>query len=250
MFFGLSVMMEHKGRGETKMADTHIDTEVYKPIRGYEGEYQVTSLGRVYSQKRHMFLAAGKNTHGYMKVRLCMDGKGKTTLVHKLVAEAFLEKHEVRASEKLQVDHIDQVKTNNAVWNLRWCTSRANQLNRGLQRNNSSGFIGVSWAKRENKWRANTRIEGKVKHLGYFDDAETAARVRDIVAWFTALTEEREFLVLNFEDQDFDAEDTDSESEEDLDIVEVSAYDAESVDDVPPFHDMRLENAAGEVELT
>lgn len=232
------------------MADTHIDTEVYKPIRGYDGKYMVTSLGRVYSQKNNMFLAAGKNERGYLHVSLYINGKKKTTLVHKLVAEAFLEK----PGEKLQVDHIDQVKTNNAAWNLRYCTSRANMLNIGVKRNNSSGFIGVTWHQRDKRWQASTSVEGKNTYLGIFQDAETAARIRDVAAWFTSTPEEREFLVMNF-DWPFAThghvvdDDTQCQEEEDIDLVEVSAYDAED-DGVPPFFDMRTNNSGLEVELT
>lgn len=72
------------------------------------------------------------------------------------------------------VDHIDGNFDDYRKINLRICNNAENNRNRGLQKNNTSGYAGVNWAKREQKWRARIKVDGKEKHLGYFDDKNDA----------------------------------------------------------------------------
>lgn len=72
------------------------------------------------------------------------------------------------------VDHIDCDKTNNKIENLRAATSAENSRNKRLLARNTSGYKGVSFNKRVNKWLAHIRTDGKLKHLGMFDTAESA----------------------------------------------------------------------------
>lgn len=70
------------------------------------------------------------------------------------------------------IDHIDRDKTNNALDNLREASAHENQRNRGINKNNTSGYIGVY--KHRNKWAAEIIIEGVKKYLGTFDTPEQA----------------------------------------------------------------------------
>lgn len=90
-------------------------------------------------------------------------------------------------------DHIDQDKLNNVRHNLRPATKSQNMCNRGLQTNNPSGYKGVQWFKRDSKWRARIKKDGKEVHLGYFDTKEEAAHVYNKVA----LKYHGEFACLN-----------------------------------------------------
>lgn len=74
------------------------------------------------------------------------------------------------------LDHIDKDKRNNNPTNLRTATVSQNNHNTGLDLSNKSGYKGVSWCKREQKWIAHIRLNGKSQHLGYFDDIEDASK--------------------------------------------------------------------------
>ncbi|MDW2635890.1 HNH endonuclease [Citrobacter portucalensis] len=76
-----------------------------------------------------------------------------------------------------EIDHIDRNALNNAINNLRVVDRSGNINNRTIpiQRNNKSGFRGVSFFKQTGKWRAATNIDKKKVHVGYFDTAEEAA---------------------------------------------------------------------------
>lgn len=106
--------------------------EEWRDVVGYEGYYQVSSLGAVKRLGRadtkvksdrliHPVIA----NNGYLTVRLSVDGCGKNYLVHRLVAEAFIP----RVDGKECVDHVDGDRTNNKVENLRWVTYSENNEN-------------------------------------------------------------------------------------------------------------------------
>lgn len=72
------------------------------------------------------------------------------------------------------IDHINRVRHDNRLCNLRACTLSQNQHNRTISPNNSSGFKGVSWHKQKNRWRAYIVVNWKQKSLGLYDTAEEA----------------------------------------------------------------------------
>jgi hypothetical protein len=72
------------------------------------------------------------------------------------------------------VDHIDRVKTNNNIGNLRWATKPENEANKSKQLNMTSRYKGVYWKKDSSKWRACIMKDKKNIHLGYFRNEEEA----------------------------------------------------------------------------
>lgn len=109
--------------------------EEWRPVVGYEGRYEVSNLGRVRSIDR---LVYHKESNTYHKVKgillsLCLDRKGYQFValgagrnnqkrVHRLVAEAFIPNPE----NKKFIDHINTIRTDNRIDNLRWVTCSEN----------------------------------------------------------------------------------------------------------------------------
>lgn len=110
--------------------------EIWKPIKGYEGLYEVSNTGKVKSlEKRARFgrgyrtfpereLKLSEDKDGYYKVNLSKQGKKKRFFVHRLVATAFIGNPE----ELPVVNHKDGNKKNNFVSNLEWTTRSENDL--------------------------------------------------------------------------------------------------------------------------
>ena len=96
--------------------------ELWKDIKGYEGLYQVSNLGRVYSLTSKKVIKPHYNNSGYLKIDLYKDGNGKRFLVHRLVAETYLP----NPNNYPQVNHKDENKTNNCVSNLEFCDRKYN----------------------------------------------------------------------------------------------------------------------------
>lgn len=108
--------------------------EIWKPIDGYEGLYEVSNHGNVRSLDRYVMdkgnpslrkgrlISACDNGHGYKYVTLYKDGKQKHKHVHRLVAEAFVD----NPNNLNEVNHLDFDKSNNVSTNLEWCSRQYN----------------------------------------------------------------------------------------------------------------------------
>lgn len=105
--------------------DIELKNEKWKDIEGYDGMYQVSDLGRVRSLKfgKTRVLRPGKGRKGYLTVNLWRNGQGKTICVHRLVAQAFIENDD---ETKIYINHRDECKQNNRLWNLEYCTPQYN----------------------------------------------------------------------------------------------------------------------------
>ena len=79
------------------------------------------------------------------------------------------------APKGVEVDHINGNRLDNRRCNLRLCTHKQNMQNRGGERNTSSRYKGVHWDKNARKWRSMIGVDGKVRHLGYFEIEDEAA---------------------------------------------------------------------------
>lgn len=130
--------------------------EVWKPIKDYEGWYEVSDMGRVRSLDRTVYFKDNKRSrdykgkilkqkyhYGYPMVNLLRNKEVAVLYVHRLVAETFLNKIE----NKDWVNHKNGIKSDNRVENLEWCTPSENSIHAkelGLHKDNVSGLIAYS----------------------------------------------------------------------------------------------------------
>lgn len=91
--------------------------ERWKEIKGYEGLYEISDLGRIKNIIKNKFKAPNKNKNGYLYVDLWKNNKSKKYTIHRLVATTFIE----NINNFCDVNHKDGNKSNNNVDNLEWC---------------------------------------------------------------------------------------------------------------------------------
>lgn len=89
-------------------------------------------------------------------------------------SKKWLHRYLIGADFGEYVDHINNNCNDYRQSNLRICNNAENNRNRWLQINNTSGYPGVCWTKREQKWRARIKVDGREIHLGYFENKNDA----------------------------------------------------------------------------
>ena len=121
--------------------------EEWRNIQGYEGLYMVSNLGRVKSLERMKWNGNGyykvpekilegyDNGDGYLYVNLCKEGKRKQYRINRLVAMAFIP----NPNNLPEVNHKDEIRTNNRVDNLEWCNRSYN-----VEYSQAKAVIGIS----------------------------------------------------------------------------------------------------------
>lgn len=127
----------------------------YDPVTG-EFTWLVARRGTACAGSK----AGTVNSDGYIHIRLF----GKQYKAHRL---AWL--YMTGSWPQDEIDHINKEKADNCWVNLREATRQQNEANKNLQSNNTSGFKGVYWNERAQKWSAQIRVNGKKKQIGLFD---------------------------------------------------------------------------------
>ena len=97
------------------------------------------------------------------------NGKRKFIRMHREIMAANKHDH---------VDHGSHETLDNRKTNLKLVTGRGNMMNKLLYKNSTSGVCGVSWNKRDNKWVAYIRVEGRMLHLGSYSNRDEAIAAR------------------------------------------------------------------------
>lgn len=153
--------------------------EIWKPIKGYEHRYKVSTLGNIktlnYKNKGfEKILKPSEAGAGYLMIRLLKDNKIKSFYIHRLVVSNFISEIE----KGFDINHLDKNKKNNSLNNLEIISHRENCCHSFTNTNKLSKYIGVSFNKNANKWIAGIKINGNRKHLGYFNDENSAYEAR------------------------------------------------------------------------
>jgi len=164
-----------------------MEGEIWKDIEGFEGYYQISSLGRVKSLSRLVcrgyvyYMCKDKirkikvNRIGYIRVTLWLENKSKSFLIHRLVALNFID----NPNKKSEVNHIDSIKFNNNLKNLEWVSSLENKSHRKKFKTTRSKYVGVSFGnKNKNAWQSSIFHNNKNIYLGIYKTEEEAYQVR------------------------------------------------------------------------
>ena len=138
--------------------------EIWCPIKGYEGLYDVSDQGRVRSLKfgKERILKQLRTPKGYLLVGLRKNRERKMCKVHRLVAQAFIP----NPDNLPEVNHKDEDKENNSVQNLEWCDRKYN-VNYGTRNDRCSKPV-LQFTKDGEfvkEWKSTNDVQ---RNLGYF----------------------------------------------------------------------------------
>ena len=130
--------------------------------------------GLVYNADTGLFY----RTKNLQKPIGCINNRGYVVFRHKT---KLYQAHRVawyltyKCFPDFAIDHINEVKTDNRIGNLRLATHQQNMQNQhSPYSSNTSGYRGVCWCKKKNKWLAQIAVNKKRKHIGYFNTPELA----------------------------------------------------------------------------
>lgn len=98
------------------------------------------------------------------------SGCGTKILMHRIIAST---------PPGMYTDHINGNKLDNRKVNLRVCTNQQNNWNKDKPANNKSGYTGVYWSERKQRWFAKIKENGKIRYIGSFRDIQDAATARE-----------------------------------------------------------------------
>jgi hypothetical protein len=167
-----------------------MEKEIYLNINGYDGLYQISNFGntkslfkirpcgkhkivnRIYEEK---LLKNFTDKRGYVYVTLTKNGENKKYLLHRIIAETFIE----NINNLPYVNHINGLKNDNRIDNLEWVSARENNCHySNLNNNKTSKYVGVNFDLRSKKWRSQISFNKNKIHLGYFLTEEEAYKER------------------------------------------------------------------------
>lgn len=149
-----------------------LETEIFKQIQGYDN-YYISNFGRIKNNhnNRENIMTPTINNN-YYSICLIKDEKEKQFYIHRLIAIYFID----NPLNKPYVDHINRIKTDNRIINLRWVTEKENSYNITISSNNTSGFQGIIMNKTKKKWIARIIVNRKTIHLGTFNEKGDASK--------------------------------------------------------------------------
>ena len=144
----------------------NITSERLRAIYAYDPETGFFNLRKKRGNRKVSQAAGTTSGPGYRSITI----EGKKYLAHRLAWHYVF-----GAWPEGQLDHMNAVKDDNRIANLRIATMSQNKLNAPIAKTNTSGVKNVNWNRRLQKWHARVRIDGKRVHLGLFESMEAAA---------------------------------------------------------------------------
>ena len=185
------------------MSEENFNYDQAKFVDGYDN-YLLFANGNILNLDTNKWLKQTKDK-GYVRVGLRKNNKTKMFMLHQLLAQAFIPNSE----NKPFIDHINHIKDDNRINNLRWVSSSENQKNHSLSSLNSSGFRGVSYNKRYNNWYARwcDGITGKLKSKSFSISKYGAEQsLKNAVIWRYQMEQEHNYTLLQTPEQFFNSD--------------------------------------------
>ena len=145
-------------------------------FKEYHG-YKVWDNGMVYGKRGEIVKGTICKWRGYRVVSIHFNGTRQTHPIHTLMGKLFLPNFDGLPT----IDHIDQNRTNNSLFNLKWETHRGQNLNQGMFSSNTSGVKGVSYVKGRDSWNASISPSVNKRKRKTFKTKEEAVAQR--LAW-------------------------------------------------------------------
>ena len=132
--------------------------------------YKINENGDIYSKTRNRLMKK-KLDNGYSRIGLRKDNKSYTKSIHRLLGIQYLP----NPNNFPCIDHINRIKQDNSLTNLRWCSYTTNAKNKSSKNNSTSIYVGVRKTKNIKKpYRAETRYKHKSYNIGYYKTEEEA----------------------------------------------------------------------------
>ena len=148
------------------------DIKYLQSILDYDSITGILRWKKKQSRKTVIGYIAGTNEpHGYLVITI----KAKTYKVHRIVWMLHTGKI---IPKQMEIDHINGIRNDNRIVNLRLVTRTENSTNASKRKDNKSGVTGVTWTNRTNKWRARITVNKKEIELGSFTHLNDAIKVR------------------------------------------------------------------------
>lgn len=144
--------------------------EEWKCIESFE-RYEVSNMGNI--RRGNRILKPGLDMYGYRQVNLYKNSKRFCKKVYRLVLDAF----NPNVNNKPQIDHINRIRSDDRLENLRWVTASENVRN---SKNFTEEMLGISWNKKNSKYVVRLKLNGNNDHyLGSCNSLEEAKMLRD-----------------------------------------------------------------------
>ena len=163
---------ETKSCGHLKKAHEHptktneiIHKDNYGIIMANNNEFYFDLEDEKYLLNKYWY----EDSHGYLIHCYVENGKNHYVKFHRLIMNALPNEY---------IDHINQQKNDNRKINLRKCSHKENDRNKGLCITNKSGITGVCWDKSRDKWSSQITVDTKTIHLGRYDEINDAIKSR------------------------------------------------------------------------
>lgn len=145
------------------MLDTKISQKYLKELFSYDGKNLLWK--KTITRKKTGSIAGCSQNTGHRQIKI----DGKIYLAHRLIWMFHY-----GLWPKNDIDHVNGIRNDNRIENLREATRQENCANRCLSKLNTSGIKGVYFVETRKKWHARIKIKGKTIHIGYFDKKEDA----------------------------------------------------------------------------